>query len=145
LITLIGATVFLAMPGSTAGAKSNDWVGSWNVQVSVVNANVTFPGLLTFFSDGNVFADETPVPFETSGHGNWARTGFNKGVFTFNYLVGSEAPDQWMVGTVSGELKYDPRKDQWKGPFTIKLVDQTGAEVFADTGTMIGTRITAFH
>jgi hypothetical protein len=142
LIASAGIAAFLALPRSAVGAKSNDWVGSWNVQITVVNANATFPGLLTFFTDGNVSADETPVPFETSGHGNWVRTGPDSAAFTFTYLIGSEAPDQWITGTVSGEVKYDPKTDHWNGPFTIALVDQSGSEVFADTGTMIGTRIT---
>ncbi len=145
LLAAAGVTAFLVVPRSAAGAKSNDWVGSWNVQVTVVNANATFPGLLTFFSDGNVSADETPVPFETSGHGSWVKTGVNGAAYTFNYLIGSEAPDQWIVGTVTGEVEYDPKTDQWSGPFTIKLVDQAGAEVFADTGRMSGTRIAVPH
>jgi hypothetical protein len=78
----------------TVGTKPKDWVGSWNAVVNVVNQNATFPGLMTFSSDGNVIADEVPSPLETSGHGSWVSTGKNTAAYTFNVLVGSTEPGQ---------------------------------------------------
>jgi hypothetical protein len=143
LVIIAGLTAYLAVPKSTAEAKSIDWVGSWNVVITVVNQNATFPGFMTFFSDGNVITDETPNPLETSGHGNWISTGKDQGAYTFVFLIGSAEPNQWITGTINGELKYDAQVDQWSGPFSIKLVAQDGNEVLSDTGTMSGTRIGA--
>jgi hypothetical protein len=134
---------YLPAQNATVGAKSKDWVGSWNLIITVVNQNATFPGLLSFFSDGNVIADETPSPLETSGHGNWVSTGKNAAAYTFVALIGNIEPNQWLKLTVSGTLTYDPEADQWNGPFTIVAVDQDGNEAFSDTGAMSGTRITA--
>ncbi len=143
LLIIAGLLAYLAVPMWTAEAKPKDWVGSWRAQVTVVNANVTFAGLMSFFSDGNVVADENPALYETSGHGNWVSTGSDQAAYTFVFIIGSAEPAQWMIGTVNGEIKYDAQEDQWSGPFTIKLVDQDGNEVFSDTGTMSGTRIGA--
>ncbi len=140
LVAILG---YLVIPGSEVQAKTKSVVGSWNVEVTVVKQNATIPGLLTFSSDGNVFADETPSPLETSGHGNWVRTRANKGAYTFVFLIGSTEPGQWLKGTVSGTVEYDADADQWNGPFTISVVDQDGNEVLSDTGTMSSTRITA--
>jgi hypothetical protein len=141
LVIIAGLMAYLAVPKSTAEAKSKDWVGSWNVVITVVNQNATFPGFMTFFSDGNVIADENPSPLETSGHGSWISTGKDQGAYTFVFLIGSTEPGQWITGTINGELKYDAQVDQWSGPFSIKLADQAGNEVLSDTGTMSGTRI----
>ena len=143
LIIFAGLMAFLAVPKSAVGAKTKDWVGSWKVDVSVILQGATWPGLMTFFNDGNVFADEVPSPLETSGHGSWVSTGANKGVYTFVFFIGDTQPGKWLEGTVSGEIEYDPKADQWNGPFTITLVDQGGEVAFSDTGTMSGTRITA--
>ena len=125
--------------------STSDWVGSWRVNATVVKQNATFPGLMTFFSDGNVMADESPNPQETSGHGSWARTGPNEGVYTFVFLIGSPEPGRWTRGTVKGKLEYSSSTDEWRGPFEIVVVDQGGQEVVSDTGTLSGQRITALN
>jgi hypothetical protein len=143
LVIIAGLMAYLAVPKMVVEAKPKDWVGAWNVVITVVNQNATFPGFMTFFSDGNVITDESPSPLETSGHGNWISTGKDQGAYTFVFLIGSTEPNQWITGMVDGELNYDAQVDQWKGSFSIKLVDQAGNEVLSDTGTMSGTRITA--
>ncbi len=143
---LVACTVvmaFLAFPKGTVAARSKDWVGAWNVSITVVNQKATFPGFMSFFNDGNMLTDETPSLLETSGHGSWVSTGENRGAYTFSFLIGSANPNEWMKGTVSGNLRYNPRADCWNGPFTINMVDQSGNPVLSDTGTMSATRITA--
>jgi hypothetical protein len=143
LLIFAGLLTYLAVPILNAEAKPKDWVGSWNSIITVEQQAATFTGFMTFFSDGNVLADENPALYETSGHGNWVGTGSDSAAYTFVFIIGSESPSQWMTGTVNGELKYDAKVDQWNGPFTIQLIDQDGKEVFSDTGTMSGTRIGA--
>jgi len=143
LLIFAGLLAYLAVPMLNAEAKPKDWVGSWNVIITVEQQAATFPGLVTFFYDGNVVTDEAPSPLETSGHGNWVNTGSDQAAYTFVFLIGSTEPNQWLTGTINGKLKYDAQEDQWSGPFTIKLVDQDGNEVLSDTGTMSGTRIGA--
>ena len=144
LVMLVVAGFYLVFSGQQAEAKSKDWVGSWKVEITVVAQNATFPGMLTFFSDGNVLADESPSPLETSGHGSWIRTAKNSGAYTFVVLVGNADPSQWLQYTVSGQVNYDPQTDTWSGPFTIHIVDQDGTVILDDTGTMDNsTRISA--
>jgi hypothetical protein len=143
LITLVVAGSYLALSWQQASAKSKDWVGSWNTQITVVAQNATFPGLVTFFRDGNVTTDESPSPLETSGHGSWISTGKDSGAYTFVFLIGNADPGLWLKGTVSGQLAYDSEADTWNGPFTIQIVDQDGNVLLEDTGTMDSTRISA--
>ena len=145
LVMLVVVGLFLAFSWQQTSAKSKDWVGSWNTQITVVIQNATFPGLITFYSDGNMITDETPSPLETSGHGNWVSTGKNSGAYTFLVLVGSTEPNQWIQYTLNGQVNYDPQADTWSGPFTIHIEDQDGNVIFDDTGTMNSTRISADH
>jgi len=119
------------------------WIGSWKLSFTVEKQNITSKGLCTFFEDGNVMADEIPMPQETSGHGSWVSTEANEGYYTFVSLFGNSEAGKWNEGTVSGKVKYDPKTDQWTGPYTIVLVDQDGNETFSDSGTMNATRISA--
>src|SRR5262245_34400782 len=41
-------------------------VGAWSVETTVEIAQITFPALLTFTSDGIVLGDEPGAPFETT-------------------------------------------------------------------------------
>jgi hypothetical protein len=143
LLIIAGLLAYLAVPMLNAEAKQKDWVGSWNAVITVEQQAASFTGFMTFFSDGNVIADENPALYETSGHGNWVSIGADSGAYTFVFIIGSAEPAQWMTGTVNGELNYDAQVDQWSGPFTIQLVDQDGNEVFSSTGTMSGKRIGA--
>ena len=143
LTVLALVLVFQMVSWQEASAKPKNWVGSWNTEITVVNQNAKFPGLLTFYSDGNVLADETPSPLETSGHGNWISNGKNSAKYTFIFYIGSTEPNQWLKGKVNGELNYDSKLEVWDGPFTIEIVDQAGNEVLSDTGTMNATRIVA--
>lgn len=140
-VVLMAVAMVLVVPRLGAQAKGKDWIGSWSSQITVVTQNATFPGLLTFFDDGNLIADETPSPLETSGHGAWTRTGANEANYSFEFLIGNTEPGKWLRGKVNGILHYTPATDQWNGPFTIKVVDQSGLEVLSDTGTIVSTRI----
>jgi hypothetical protein len=83
------------------------------VEIAVVQQNAIFPGLISFFNDGNLIADEAPSPLETSGHGDWVKTGPNETAFAFVFLIGSTEPGQWLKGTVSGTAVYESKTDEW--------------------------------
>jgi hypothetical protein len=142
LVVCAAVAAFLVVPSGAVASKSKDIVGAWDVNISVVAQNASFPSLVNFFGDGNMISDESPSIQETSAHGSWVSTGENRGAFTFVFLIGS-ATSAYTRGTVSGNYKVDPKNDRWHGTFTIKLVDQDGNELFSDHGTMDGTRIQA--
>src|SRR5262249_1180852 len=50
--------------------------GAWEA-LGATAAQGDFKALLTFTSDGVVLADEPGGAFETTGHGNWTRNGYN--------------------------------------------------------------------
>ncbi len=146
LLTFVALIAALVVSRSSVDAKTNDWVGSWNTEVLIPNLNVMFPALMTFNSDGNLIADETPSPLETSGHGAWIKTGGNEGAYTFYYLVGDAAdPAKWTRGKVSGSIKLSPQADKWSGPFKIIVLDQNGNTTFSADGKMSATRINVEH
>jgi hypothetical protein len=145
-----GATMRHAMSADAfAGSQRNmhgrmaKLVGAWQVETTVVNQGTTFPALLTFTSDGIVLADEPPSPFETTGHGAWAATGPDSADFTFVALIGSEEGPLSATIKVVGSLQYDALADTWNGPFKVRVVDASGAELLADDGTFDATRIKA--
>jgi hypothetical protein len=109
-------------------------VGSWSAVITAVNQAVTFPGLLTFTSDGVFLADEPPAPFETSGHGNWIRTGPSSIAYTFLTLYGGSEGKLSAKAKVIGSLQYNPQEKGWAGPFTIEVVDADGSQIASDHG-----------
>ena len=143
LVAIAMSLVYLAAPGLAAEPKGKDLVGSWYATITVPAQNAEVPGLMSFTSDGIVISDEVPSPLETSGHGNWVKTGPNEAAYAFVFLTGDPTPGKWVKGTVTGKLKYSPKTDEWSGPFNIVMVDQAGNPVMSDTGTMSGTRISA--
>jgi hypothetical protein len=116
-------------------------VGSWEVVVTTVNQGATFPALLTFGDDGTMTADETPSPFETSGHGNWVSTGRREVAYTFVALIGSAEGPLSAKLKVVGTLELDADKGTWSGPFKIDVVDANGNVTLSDHGTFSLTRI----
>jgi hypothetical protein len=116
-------------------------LGSWNVKVTTVAQGTTFPALLTFTVDGSVIADEPPSPFETSGHGNWVKRGHDQVAYTFVSLIGSAEGTLSAKYKVVGRLKFDARKDEWRGPFKIDVIDPEGNVIFTDRGTFSLKRI----
>jgi hypothetical protein len=125
-----------------SGNSLHRLAGAWSVEVTVEIQQLSFPGLLTFTSDGIVLAEEPPSPFETTGHGNWVATGPREAAFTFLALFGGgPGGNVSATGKVVGKLEYDPRADNWSGPFKIQVFDPDGNEIFADRGTFSGTRI----
>jgi hypothetical protein len=146
LMAVVLPVAALAVSRSAVDAKTNDWVGSWNVVGTVTSMSGAFPVLMTFTSDGSVIGDETPSPLETSSHGAWIKTGGNEGAYTTYFIVGNATDlTKWTLGKVSGTLKYNPGQDKWSGPFKITVADQSGAVFFTDTGTMKATRISVEH
>ena len=123
-------------------AKTNDWVGSWTIDATLVSPSVKFPSLMTFNSDGNLIADEVPSPLETSGHGAWVKNDENNGAYTFYFLTGDATdPAKWTRGKVRGMIMYNQQTDKWSGLFKITALDQDGNTAFAAEGTMSATRI----
>lgn len=145
VLLLLSLSVAAGPPLATAAPATTDTldqlVGSWAVEVTVVQQDAVFPSLMTFTSDGIVLADEPPMPFETTGHGAWVATSADSADYTFVALIGSESGALSAQITVTGSLQLDAAADTWAGPFNIQVVDADGAEILADTGTFAGTRI----
>jgi hypothetical protein len=131
--------------GQTVQASGNDrqekLLGSWNVEVTTVGQGTTFPALLTFTDDGAMLADEPPSPFETSGHGNWVKTGRRDVAYTFVSLIGSAEGPLSAKLKVVGTLQWDDGNDSWNGPFKIDILDPSGNMILSDRGTFSLTRI----
>jgi hypothetical protein len=113
------------------------------VVTTIDQQDATFPALLTFTSDGIVFGDEPPAPFETTAHGNWVTTGPNAAGFTFLALIGSEEGVTKLSATLKlvGSLDYDAQSDSWRGPYRLWINDVNGQELLVESGTFAGTRI----
>ena len=145
VLLLLSLSVAAGQPLATAAPATPDTldqvVGSWAVEVTVVQQDAVFPALITFTSDGIVLADKPPSPFETTGHGAWVATGPDSADYTFVALIGSESGALSAKIKVTGSLQLDAAADTWAGPFKIQIVDADGAEVMTDEGTFAGTRI----
>jgi hypothetical protein len=141
--TLLLATFAIAHPIlAREDNREQKLLGAWNVEVTTVAQGTTFPALLTFTPGGGMIADEPPLPFETSGHGNWVKHGGDKVAYTFVALIGStEGPLSARLKVV-GTLNFDVGKDQWAGPFKIDVFDPEGNVVLSDRGTFRLKRIT---
>ncbi|RLT40510.1 MAG: hypothetical protein DWI57_08365 [Chloroflexi bacterium] len=114
--------------------------GSWNAAITTPDQG-TFPALLTFTADGIVIADESPLPFETSGHGNWIMRDDGEVALTFIALVGSpEGPNAGKIKVV-GTLQFDAATAGWNGRFKVELFDASGQVTLTDRGTHSLTRI----
>jgi hypothetical protein len=142
LITILLMAAFLVAPVTQAGAdnRSDKLHGSWNVEVATPGQG-TFPALLTFTGDGGVIADESPAPFESTGHGNWVNRGHGEVAYTFVALYGSEQGANTGKLKVTGTLQHDEGADGWRGPFKIDIFDAGGQMVFTDRGTFSLTHI----
>jgi hypothetical protein len=115
-------------------------LGSWNVAITTPDQG-TRPGLLTFTADGSVIADESPLPFETSGHGNWVLSDDGEVAYTFVALLGGKEGKNTRKIKVVGTLQFDAGIASWHGPFKVELFDASGQVNLADRGTFSLTRI----
>ena len=143
-ILIFTGSLLLAACAPTAQAAKNNQVeklpGSWNADVTTPNQGA-FPALLTFTSDGSVIAAESPLPFESSGQGNWINKSAGEVAYTFIALYGSEEGKNTGKLKVVGTLNLDSGKDSWSGPFKIDVFDADGQVVFTDNGTVSLTHI----
>ena len=141
---IITASLLLAACAPTAQAAENNQaeklLGSWNADITTPNQG-TFPALMTFNSDGSVIAAESPIQFESSGHGNWNNKSSGEVAYTFIALFGSEEGKNTGKLRVVGTLNIDSGKDSWSGPFKIDVFDANGQVIFTDNGTLSLTRI----
>jgi hypothetical protein len=131
----------LAIAQADAKERQVQPLGSWEVVVTTVGQGTTFPALLTFNDDGGMLADETPSPFETTGHGNWVSTGRRDAAFTFVALIGSAEGPLSVKLKVVGALHFDSVSNTWSGPFKIDGFDTNGQVAFSDHGTFTLARI----
>lgn len=142
LISILMLTAFLVAPVTQVNAdnRSDRLHGSWNV-VAATPGQGAFPALLTFTGDGSVLADESPAPFESTGHGNWVNRSHGEVGYTFVALYGSAQGVNTGKLKVTGTLQYDEGADAWRGPFRIEIFDASGKLTFSDRGTFNLTRI----
>ena len=143
LSSIMLLAAFIVAPATQVNAdnRSDKLFGSWDAVVTTEIQGATFPALLTFTSDGSVITDEPPSPFETSGHGNWIKTGPGQVAYTFMTLVGSAEGPLSAKYKVVGTLKLGSDKESWSGPFKIDILDPNGQMIFTDHGTFSLTRI----
>ncbi len=142
LISIPLIAAFIVAPANQASPdnRSDKLLGSWNVEVTTPSQG-TFPALLTFIGDGSVISDESPNPFESSGHGSWVNRNHGEVAYTFVALFGSEQGVNTGKLKVIGTLQYDSGANGWHGPFQIDIFDASGQVVFTDRGTFSLTRI----
>ena len=142
LISILLIAGFSVAPATQAGAdnRSDKLHGSWNVVVTT-SGQGSFPALLTFTGDGSVLADESPAPFESTGHGNWVNRGRGEVGYTFVALYGSEQGANTGKLEVTGTLRYNEGADTWRGQFKIDIFDAGGQLTFSDRGAFSLTRI----
>jgi len=114
--------------------------GSWNVAVNTPDQG-TFPALLTFSADGSVIGDESPLPFETSGHGNWVMRDDGEVALTFVALLGSQEGSNAGRIKFVGTLRFDGETAGWDGRFKVEITDLNGQVTFTDRGTHTLQRI----
>ena len=145
---MIAAVIVMLVSASATAPRSaladqgvNRLPGSWRVQITTA-AQGSFPGLLTFTSDGAVIATESPGPFESPGLGNWVRRGRDVDL-TFLVLFGSPAGGGRNTGSakIVSTLHFDPRSGGWEGVFRIQVFNTAGAVLFEDCGEFQLTRI----
>jgi hypothetical protein len=143
IVVMVMVAVGLMIAVSTTSADSANaekLLGSWNVEISTPNQG-TFPALITFSADGSVIASESPLPFESSGHGSWVSSNDGEAAFTFVALFGGEEGKNTGKLTVVGTLQFDAGNNSWSGPFKINVVDASGQDLAADAGTFSMTHI----
>ena len=141
---IITASLVLAACAPTAQVAENNQMekllGSWNADLTTPNQD-TFPALLTFTSDGSVITAESPLQFESSGHGSWNSKSSGEVAYTFIALFGSEEGKNTGKLKVVGILNLDSGKENWSGPFKIDVFDANGQVIFTDNGTLSLSRI----
>jgi hypothetical protein len=141
---IVTASLLLAACAPTAPAKDNQaekLLGSWNADITTPSQG-TFPALFTFSGDGSVITAESPLPFESSGHGNWNSKTPGEVAYTFMALFGSEEGKNTGKLKVAGTLNLNADNTSWSGPFKIDVFDATGQVIFSDNGMLNLTRIT---
>jgi hypothetical protein len=145
---MIAAVIVMLVSASATAPRSaladqgvNRLPGSWRVEITT-KAQGSFPGLLTFTSDGAVIATESPGPFESPGHGNWVRRGRDVDL-TFLVLFGSAAGGGRNTGSakIVSTLHFDAHAGGWTGLFKIQVFNAAGGLVFDDCGEFRLTRI----
>ena len=141
ILALLTTAAYKLPAAQSQGGRLEKLIGSWEVETKVVVQNATLAALVTFTGDGNMLADETPGPYETTGHGSWVRTGPQEAAYTFVALMGDDQGELAVTLKVVGTVQYNPKTDSWSGPFKIQAHDPDGNLVLDDTGTMSGTRI----
>ena len=123
-----------------ANGNVNKLVGSWTAVITAVNQGTTFPGLITFTSDGIFLASEPPSPFESPGYGNWISVG--SGIaYTFHFLFGGSEGKLSGRAKVNGAFTYDAGSDSWNGPFKTWGMEADDHLTLIDHGTVTITRI----
>jgi hypothetical protein len=147
MAALLFSAVALTQPSDVSANDFKERLsGSWYATVTTPSQG-SFPGLLTFTSDGSVLADESPFAYESSGHGSWVNREYRDGhrevrevAYTFVHLIGSAEGRNTGRVRVSGTLQPED-KQYWQGPFKIEVFDANGQITFSDRGTIRLTRI----
>ena len=129
---------------ATGAAKSTRSLeGAWNVNIDFDTPGVegcTAPGLNT--ADGGVMAAGCSLA-ESTGYGQWVRTGHNRFEITF---VGQGF--DLATGVISSTYKVRARvslsqdQQQFVGPFVTDVVALDGTPLFSGSGLVRADRVT---
>lgn len=143
LVFILIGLLFIALAKTQVDARSagtENLVGSWSVEASTPTQGA-FPVLITFTTDGSVITDESPLPFESSGHGSWVSNTDGEVMYTFLALFGGEDGKNTGKIKVVGTLAFDADTETWSGPFKVEVFDASEQVVFSDLGSFSLTRI----
>ena len=134
---------------STPTPAGADVVGTWRL----INheEHHTETALLLLDADGTLVETDVPVeagkegepPLElAAGLGVWEATGEGTIAYTFDELATSQDGLTALRVTVRGTLELSADGQRLGGPYTFTVFDETGAELFAGSGSVEGARMT---
>ena len=147
LTTAIAAQITLAGTQSSRGdglaaaKKSRTVTGSWRVNAMPAPEAGVLPlmSLATFTRDGGIV--DSSMPGQSSGHGQWVKTGNEEFAVTFIHLLFDVTGQFTGTVKVRASLTVDGEGNELSGPFKTDIFDASGNPLFSFEGTVHGTRI----
>jgi hypothetical protein len=140
LVLVIGILAITSFVLADSNRKPERLVGAWAVELTLPTGPLN-GGLVTFFADGNVVADETGEG-RSSGHGIWVMDKQGQVHFTAVELLWNPADDTYAGRfVISQTLNWDAANGTWSGPSTVTSYNAVGGVDFTGTVPAKFTRI----